>query len=117
MSFPVLWSGLWVGASYRVNLIHPQLGQNCQRKITTNYERWTDTKSSDLSCLVAEIVVCALDVDECTASPPVCDVNAICNNIIGSHRCTCKAGFYGDGKTCAGNGASKHLDVSNNNIL
>ena len=68
-------------------------------------------------CLVAEIVICALDVDECTSSPPVCDVNAICNNIIGSHRCTCKAGFYGDGKTCAGNGASKHLDVSNNNIL
>ncbi|XP_068705690.1 uncharacterized protein [Montipora foliosa] len=40
------------------------------------------------------------DVDECTASSPVCDLNAFCNNSIGSYNCTCKPGYFGDGKTC-----------------
>jgi len=43
-----------------------------------------------------------LDVDECSASIPVCDVNADCKNTRGSYRCSCKAGFAGDGKTCSG---------------
>ena len=42
------------------------------------------------------------DVDECSASSPVCDMNAICNNTRGSYRCTCNTGFTGDGKTCQG---------------
>ncbi|XP_068736574.1 uncharacterized protein [Montipora capricornis] len=40
------------------------------------------------------------DVDECTASLPVCHENATCNNTLGSYQCTCKAGYAGDGKTC-----------------
>ncbi|CAH3190226.1 unnamed protein product, partial [Porites evermanni] len=40
------------------------------------------------------------DDDECLKTPPVCDDNAICNNTLGSYRCSCKAGFRGDGKTC-----------------
>ncbi|XP_068706620.1 uncharacterized transmembrane protein DDB_G0289901-like [Montipora foliosa] len=40
------------------------------------------------------------DVNECTASSPVCHVNATCNNSLGSYRCTCKPGYAGDGKTC-----------------
>ena len=43
-----------------------------------------------------------LDADECNASSPVCDVNAICNNTIGSYRCTCNPGYSGDGRTCKG---------------
>lgn len=43
-----------------------------------------------------------LDVDECNASSPVCDVNAICNNTIGSYRCACNPGYSGDGRTCKG---------------
>ncbi|XP_068704764.1 fibrillin-2-like [Montipora foliosa] len=39
-------------------------------------------------------------VDECTASSPVCHVNATCNNAIGSYQCTCKPGYAGDGKAC-----------------
>ena len=41
------------------------------------------------------------DLDECTSSPPVCDLNADCTNTRGSYLCTCKAGFSGDGKTCS----------------
>ena len=43
-----------------------------------------------------------IDIDECSASIPVCDVNANCQNTRGSYVCSCKAGFIGDGKTCAG---------------
>ena len=42
------------------------------------------------------------DIDECEASVRVCDVNAICQNTLGSHVCSCKAGFTGDGETCTG---------------
>ncbi|KAL9961155.1 hypothetical protein ACROYT_G030048 [Oculina patagonica] len=40
------------------------------------------------------------DVDECSTSISVCDVNANCQNTVGSYICACKAGFTGDGKTC-----------------
>ena len=42
------------------------------------------------------------DIDECKASSPVCDVNALCSNTRGSFSCACKLGFSGDGKTCQG---------------
>ena len=35
------------------------------------------------------------DIDECTASSPLCDVNAQCSNTRGSHSCRCKLGFSG----------------------
>lgn len=46
-----------------------------------------------------------IDIDECNASVPVCDINAHCQNTRGSYMCSCKAGFTGDGKICthAGN--------------
>ncbi|CAH3171492.1 unnamed protein product [Porites lobata] len=40
------------------------------------------------------------DIDECSVSPSVCDINANCSNTRGSYYCTCKAGYTGDGKTC-----------------
>ncbi|XP_073251470.1 angiopoietin-related protein 7-like [Porites lutea] len=40
------------------------------------------------------------DIDECSASSPVCDINANCFDTLGSYNCTCKAGYTGDGKTC-----------------
>ena len=43
-----------------------------------------------------------LDIDECGAPSPVCDINANCSNTRGSYICTCRAGYTGDGKTCQG---------------
>ena len=40
------------------------------------------------------------DVDECSNNP--CHSNATCNNTLGSFLCTCKKGFTGDGRNCAG---------------
>ena len=47
-------------------------------------------------------IILFADIDECTASFPVCDVNANCMNTLGSYLCSCKTGFSGDGKTCQG---------------
>ena len=43
-----------------------------------------------------------LDVDDCTEMTDNCDVNAYCNNTVGSFNCTCNFGFTGNGTTCAG---------------
>ena len=47
-------------------------------------------------------VPCSLDIDECSSGIDVCHLNANCINAVGSHNCTCKEGFTGDGHTCLG---------------
>ncbi|GAB4568626.1 MAG: hypothetical protein Tsb0020_22290 [Haliangiales bacterium] len=41
------------------------------------------------------------DIDECTQTPPLCDVNASCSNQPGSFTCQCDPGYLGDGESCA----------------
>ena len=41
------------------------------------------------------------DIDECSKGSHGCDVNAYCNNTIGSYTCTCMEKYSGNGKTCA----------------
>lgn len=43
------------------------------------------------------------DNNECSDRTHSCDMNAECNNTLGSHKCTCKDGFYGNGTNCTGN--------------
>ena len=43
------------------------------------------------------------DIDECLNETHGCDVNAECNNTLGSYKCTCKDGFQGNGTKCTGN--------------
>ena len=45
----------------------------------------------------------SLDLDECADGTHNCDVNAECNNILGSYNCTCKDGSRGNGTKCTGN--------------
>ncbi|XP_044181526.1 uncharacterized protein LOC114974438 isoform X3 [Acropora millepora] len=42
---------------------------------------------------------CETDIDECYAGNE-CSANALCHNLHGSYNCTCKEGYYGDGKNC-----------------
>ena len=46
--------------------------------------------------------LCYLDIDECINGNHDCDVNSNCDNTVGSHTCTCKEGFAGDGRSCSG---------------
>ena len=43
-----------------------------------------------------------LDIDECITGNHDCHVNATCTNTVGSHNCTCKEGYTGNGGSCAG---------------
>lgn len=43
-----------------------------------------------------------LDFNECTAYAFTCDVNAACQNTVGSFACSCTTGYTGDGQTCNG---------------
>ena len=43
-----------------------------------------------------------VDIDECNNGSHVCDVNANCTNTNGSHYCSCKEGYTGDGRSCSG---------------
>ena len=44
----------------------------------------------------------SLDIDECALNSSNCDINAACNNTIGSFICQCNDGFTGNGAQCDG---------------
>lgn len=48
------------------------------------------------------ILLFDVDIDECAESTDGCDDDsrATCTNNNGSHACSCKPGYTGDGKTC-----------------
>ncbi|KAL9978444.1 hypothetical protein ACROYT_G015958 [Oculina patagonica] len=53
---------------------------------------------------VAVLVYCDMnlkDIDECSSGSHKCDMNAKCNNTVGSYNCTCKEGYTGDGRSCS----------------
>ena len=50
-----------------------------------------------------KILLSTAEIDECIRSYHRCDPNAACQNTVGSYICTCKGGFYGNGKKCYGN--------------
>ena len=43
-----------------------------------------------------------VDVDECDSKTAYCDSNADCTNGVGTFTCTCRSGYFGDGKSCKG---------------
>ena len=47
-------------------------------------------------------VVVISDLDECVTGSYACDLNAVCQNTVGSYTCSCKAGYTGDEETCQG---------------
>ncbi|XP_067048349.1 deleted in malignant brain tumors 1 protein-like isoform X3 [Acropora muricata] len=68
-------------------------------KEATSSKYWLSSIRPDIP-LFAFCNMTTEDIDECTASLPVCHVSAQCTNTIGSYRCTCDPGYTGNGKTC-----------------
>ena len=42
------------------------------------------------------------DINECSVSPPMCHVSALCINTLGSYRCICSPGYTYNGRRCTG---------------
>ena len=60
------------------------------------------------------LLIFVLDIDECANNTDSCDVNAYCNNTVGSYNCTCYPEYTGNGTLCTGNFL---YDTSPNHIL
>ena len=54
-------------------------------------------------------------MDECSTNPDTCDVNADCQNTVGSYDCSCKPGFTGNGRICNGEQDTLHNSDKINN--
>ena len=69
---------------------------------------WVLFKAKKTVFLKLMVVFCilVLDVNECNAPISPCHLKATCKNNDGSYVCSCKAGYTGNGKTCAGNNFS-----------
>ena len=57
----------------------------------------TERRSMKYSISISFVL---LDIDECLSNSRACDVTANCTNTDGSHNCTCKEGYTGDGQSC-----------------
>ena len=49
-----------------------------------------------------QILVAALNKDECASGTHNCSVYAVFNNTRGSYNCPCQEGYHGDGINCTG---------------
>ena len=74
-------------------------GRSCSgRSAFTKYRGVTNVKR----LIMPDFFLVIVDIDECTYGIDKCDVNANCTNAFGSHSCSCKEGFTGDGHSCSG---------------
>ena len=53
-------------------------------------------------CLVINLFILFVDVDECSSSNGNCSAQATCINNLGSYECTCNVGYIGNGYQCDG---------------
>ncbi|XP_074607197.1 uncharacterized protein LOC141860105 isoform X2 [Acropora palmata] len=68
-------------------------------KEATSGKYWLSSIKPDIP-LFAFCNMTTEDINECTASLPVCHVSAQCSNTLGSYRCICNPGYTYNGKRC-----------------
>ena len=59
-------------------------------------------KTTKYEILILNFNFNLIDIDECLTNNGGCDMNAKCENTIGSRNCTCNDGFSGNGTNCFG---------------
>ena len=51
------------------------------------------------------------DIDECASGTHDCHSDATCTNTVGAFNCSCKEGYNGDGRQCAGTDANVVITI------
>ncbi|XP_066022865.1 uromodulin-like [Pocillopora verrucosa] len=69
-------------------------------KNTISGKYWLDPAGTGKAILI-NCDMASGDMDECKYNISDCDVNANCTNTYVSYKCTCKAGYTGDGHSCS----------------
>lgn len=58
--------------------------------------------SDNISLHFRKNILIILDIDECITGNYSCSMYSKCTNTVGSYKCDCLGGYYGDGNTCKG---------------
>ena len=76
----------------------------CVHSLDFRYRELVRKYHTDRLCMKYSISISSVlpDIDECLSGSHACDVTANCTNTDGSHNCTCKEGYTGDGQSCQG---------------
>ena len=61
-------------------------------------------------CALIVIFICT-DIDECRIETHNCDLNADCNDTVGSFLCTCNTGYEGTGSVCTSEENNITIDI------
>ena len=72
------------------------------RMATETYLMFSTTNKSFIHFRQLFVGFISIDIDECVGGSHSCSPDAYCNNTKGSYNCTCKPGFTGSGRECAG---------------
>ena len=87
-------------------VVHTELGSTCASCKNTTYDHDGTSATGCAACPAGRYAIdngtaCQVD-DPCSAGVHGCASQAACNRTgVGTHTCTCTAGFYGDGHWCA----------------
>ena len=76
---------------------------SCSDDICPTYEECVSPTRTDCECkkgFKRDLYSRCIDEDECSTSNK-CDMNAKCENSVGSFTCSCNSGFYGSGELCS----------------
>ena len=67
-----------------------------------------------VSAPLSVVCIFVIDHDECRSDlMNDCHSDALCQNTVGSYKCTCRPGFDGDGKTsCIHEGKQRYVRIS-----
>ena len=77
-------------------------GTNCSGYFVFTFSEVPFNKSRNNRTYSDGLLFLTLDTNECFDGIHHCDVNAECNNTLGSYKCACKDGFHGNGTNCRG---------------
>lgn len=96
---------MWCKSLQKSSLLHAKKRHTHPKVCFKSYLLINYTKTKimfSLSPMCNSRFYLCIDINECSDNSDNCDVDAHCNNTVGSYNCTCNPGYIGNGTTCTG---------------